>query len=404
MTTGADTWAHAFATRTHNRSAEVTRILAPTPPGVLSLAGGFPNPDTFPSAVVAEIVAGLLRDDPGAALQYTPCEGIAGFREFLVDRQERLQGRRPEIAELIVTSGGMEAMALLCQSLIDPGDAIAVEAPTYLGALMAFAGFEAGIEGIPMDDDGMLVDVLRERLDSGLRPKFVYVIPDYQNPTGRTLGQVRREALIELCRRHGVLILEDVAYREMAFGGAALPSIWSLAPDITVQAGTFSKIFAPGVRLGWAVGPREVIAQMAAAKQTTDQCSNGFCQRILERYGRAGEFEVQIPRSRELYRSHWRALEAAFQRHLPGSCTWSVPGGGFFCWLTLPEQLDADEMRDDAVSAGVTYVPGHAFYGGDAGRNELRVSFSHLSEEELDRAVERLAGVIRGRLATRGEA
>ena len=402
MSIQAEGWAHAFATRTHNRSAEVTRILAPTPPGVLSLAGGFPNPETFPSAVVAEIVAGLLRDDPGAVLQYTPCEGIAGFRSYLVDRQERLQGRRPDIDELIVTSGGMECMALLCQSVVDAGDQIAVEAPTYLGALMAFAGFQAELTGIPMDDDGMRVDVLAERLAAGLRPKFVYVIPDYQNPTGRTLTLARREALVDTCRRHGVLILEDVAYREMAFDGASLPSIWSLAPDITLQAGTFSKIFAPGVRLGWAVGPRDVIAQMAAAKQTTDQCSNGFCQRILETYGRAGEFEAQIPRSRALYASHWRALEQAMARHLPDGCSWSEPAGGFFAWLTLPPQIDADEMRDDAVAAGVTYVPGHAFYATDTGRNEVRLSFSHLDEGDLDRAVERLAGVIRGRLDAAG--
>ena len=398
MPTAAEGWAHAFAARTQHRSGEVTKILAATPPGVLSLAGGFPNPETFPTAVLTDIVERLVHDDPGAVLQYTPCEGIGSFREHLRDRQERLQGPRPALDELIVTSGGMECMALLCQSVIDPGDAIAVEAPTYLGALMAFAGSEAVIAEIPMDDDGMRVDVLAERLAGGLRPKFVYVIPDYQNPTGRTLPLARREALIEVCRRHGVLILEDVAYREMAFDGAALPSLWSLAPDAVLQAGTFSKIFAPGVRLGWAVGPRDVVAQMAAAKQTTDQCSNGLCQRILEAYGRAGEFERQIPRSRALYASHWRALEQAFRRYLPNGCTWSEPAGGFFVWLTLPPQLDADEMRADAVTAGVTYVPGHAFYASDSGRNEIRLSFSHLSEEDLDRATERLAGVIRGRL------
>ncbi len=398
MPSAASSWAHAFAGRTQNRSAEVTKILAATPPGVLSLAGGFPNPATFPTDILTDIVAQLVRDDPGAVLQYTPCEGIAGFREHLVDRQERLQGRRPALEELIVTSGGMECMALLCQSLVDPGDAIAVEAPTYLGALMAFAGSEARIEEIPMDDDGMRVDVLAERLADGLRPKFVYVIPDYQNPTGRSLTLARREALIGMCRSHDVLILEDVAYREMAFEGVALPSLWSLAPGDVLQAGTFSKIFAPGVRLGWAVGPADVIAQMAAAKQTSDQCSNGFCQRIVDAYGRAGGFERQIPRSCALYASHWRALEQAFRRYLPDGCTWSEPAGGFFVWLTLPAHLDAGEMRADAVEAGVTYVPGHAFYASDSGRNEIRLSFSHLSEEDLDRAVERLAGVIRGRL------
>src|SRR5687767_9288500 len=177
-----------FARRAQRRGgAELTAILAGSPPGVLSMTGGFPNPRTFPTGVLDEIVARLLRDDPAVALQYTPCEGIPSVREYLRERQEQLQGRRPQPAELIVTSGGMECIALACQALVDPGDAIAVEAPTYLGALMAFAGFEADVHGIPMDADGMVVEALEERLAAGLRPKFVYTIPEYQNPTGRTL-------------------------------------------------------------------------------------------------------------------------------------------------------------------------------------------------------------------------
>ena len=176
----------------------------------------------------------------------------------------------------------MECITLAGLALLDPGDAVVVEAPTYLGALMAFAGFEAPVTGIPMDEDGLQVDVLEARLADGLRPKLIYLIPEFQNPTGRTLTLERRQALIELCRRHGVLILEDVAYREMSFDGGALPSLWSLGPDVVVQAGTFSKIFCPGVRLGWAVGPADVIAQMAAAKQTGDQCASALAQRIVE--------------------------------------------------------------------------------------------------------------------------
>src|SRR5919106_5580301 len=213
-------FARAFARRTSLRGGdELTTILAGSPPGVLSMTGGFPNPATFPTGELDEIAARLVREDAAVALQYAPCAGIPSVREYLLERQQQLQGRRPEQAELIVTSGGMESIALMCQALIDPGDTIAVEAPTYLGALMAFGGAEADVVAIAMDDDGLRVDELAERLAAGLRPKFLYTIPEYQNPTGRTLSLPRRHELVEVCRRHGVLIFEDVAYRELSFDG-----------------------------------------------------------------------------------------------------------------------------------------------------------------------------------------
>jgi 2-aminoadipate transaminase len=370
---------------------ELATILAGPPPGVLSLAGGFPNPGTFPSDEIEEVVARLLRDDAGVALQYSAAEGIPSVREYLIDRQEQLQGVRPDRPELIVTSGGMECIALACQSLIEPGDTIAVEAPTYLGALMAFARYDADVQAIPMDTDGLDVAALEERLGAGLRPKLLYVIPEYQNPSGRTLPLARREAVVELCRRHGVLIFEDVAYREISFDGSSLPSLWSLAPDVVLQAGTFSKILSPGVRLGWAAGPADVIARLAAAKQTTDQCAGALGQRIVEEYGRAGLFERRLPAARALYASHWRAAEAALRRHMPDGVTWSEPTGGFFSWLALPAELDAMAVRPAALEAGVMYVPGSLFYVGDGPRNELRLSFSLLAEKELETAVVRLA-------------
>jgi 2-aminoadipate transaminase len=391
----AGAWTRLFSQRALNQGdAELATILAGSPPGVLSVSGGFPSPATFPTEVLEEIVAGLLRDDPGVALQYAPSEGIPSVREYLAERQEQLQGRRPETAELIVTSGGMECITLAGLALLDPGDAVVVEAPTYLGALMAFAGFSARVIGIPMDEDGLQVDALEARVKDGLRPKLIYLIPEFQNPTGRTLTLERRNALIELCRRHGVLILEDVAYREMSFDGGALPSLWSLAPDVVVQAGTFSKIFCPGVRLGWAAGPPDVIAQMAAAKQTGDQCASALAQRIVEAYGRAGHFERRIPQSRALYERGWRAVERALHECMPVGVGWSEPAGGFFTWLTLPPGIDASAMRPAALEAGVNYVPGRPFYPGDDGAGELRVSFSYLSEADLAGAIERLAGVI----------
>jgi 2-aminoadipate transaminase len=388
-------FAGAFARRTHLRGGdELTAILAGSPPGVLSMTGGFPNPATFPTDELDEIAARLVRDDAAVALQYTPCAGIPSVRDYLGDRQEQLHGRRPEQAELIVTSGGMECIALMCQALIDPGDAVVVEAPSYLGALMAFAGAEAEPVALPTDEDGLRVDVLAERLEAGLQPKFVYTIPDYQNPTGRTLPLDRRRELVDLCRRHGVLIFEDLAYRELAFDGAAPPSLWSLAPDLVLQAGTFSKSFFPGVRLGWAAGPADVVAELAAAKQTTDQCAGGLGQRLVEEYGRAGGFERHLPAARELYASHWAALSAALTRHMPEGVAWTEPTGGFLTWLTLPEQLDTLAMRPAALAAGVAYVPGPPFHVGDRGHNTLRLSFSHLTGPELETAVERLAGVV----------
>ena len=209
------------------------------------------------------------------------------------------------------------------------------------------------------------------------------------------LSLLRREALIELCRRHGVLIFEDVAYRELAFAADPPPSLWSLGPDVVLQAGTFSKTLFPGVRLGWAAGPPDVVAELAAAKQNADQCAGGLGQRILEEYGRGGGFERHLPAARELYASHWAALAGALTRHMPADVAWTEPAGGFLTWLTLPEELDALAMRPAALAAGVAYVPGAPFYPGDGGgRNSLRLSFSHLDEAELETAVARLAGVV----------
>jgi 2-aminoadipate transaminase len=367
-------------------STELATILAGAPPGVLSLAGGFPNPRTFPTDEIAEIVARLMRDDPRVALQYTASEGIPSVREYLLDRQEQLQGRRPQLEELMITSGGMESIALTCRGVLTPGDTVVVEAPTYLGALMVFESAGLEVESVPIDEDGLQVDALEERLAAGLRPQLLYVIPEYQNPSGRTLSLERRQKVVELCRRHGVLIFEDIAYREITFDGVSLPSLWSLGPDVVLQAGTFSKVLSPGVRLGWAAARPDLIAQLAAAKQLTDQCAGALGQRIVEEYGRAGLFERGVPRSCELYASHWRAVDRALRQHMPEGVTWSEPTGGFFSWLEVPG--DAMELRPAALEAGVMYVPGSLFGGAP---NTLRLSFSLLDEEELETAVVRLS-------------
>ena len=297
---------------------------------------------------------------------------------------------RPEA--LMVTSGGMECLALVCSALLDPGDAIAVEGPTYLGALMAFRGAEADVHEIPMDEDGLVVDAFAERLEDGLRPKLLYVIPEYQNPTGRTLPLERREALVELCRRHGVLILEDVAYRELAWGAEPLPTLWSLAPDAVVQAGTFSKVFFPGVRLGWASGPAEVVAQLAAAKANTDQCASALGQRMVEEYGRGGHFETQLPRACELYGSHWRALDGALRASMPDGVVVdrsrpaaSSPGSS--CRRASTRWSCARRRSRPASPSS----PARPSTRATRGASTLRLSFSALGEADLAEAGRRLA-------------
>jgi 2-aminoadipate transaminase len=396
-------WGRTLARRARAEvSGELATILAGPPPGVLGMTGGFPNPATFQTDVLDEIAARLIRDEPAVALQYAPSEGLASVREFLLDRVQAVQGRRPEPEELTVTSGGMECIDLVSRSVLDPGDGVVIEAPTYLGAIMAFRGYGAQLTGIPMDEEGMLVDELAERLESGLRPKLVYVIPEYQNPSGRTLSLARRHALIAACRRHGVLIFEDVAYRDLSFDGSALPSLWSLAPDVVLQAGTFSKIFCPGFRLGWAAGPPELVSQLASAKQNTDQCAGALGQRMVEEYGRAGHFERGIPKAQALYASHWAATAQALRAHMPGGCHWSEPTGGMFTYLEVPAPLDAVRLRAAATQAGVAYVPGAPFYPDGGGEREMRLSFSALSEPDLAEAVRRLAGVIAAELQAPG--
>jgi len=349
-------------------------------PDLISFAGGFPDPRTFP----ADRVASLIGELDASAFQYAPTQGLAGTRDAIASRLER----RPDDAELLVTSGGIEALELVSKSFLDRGDAVVVEAPTYLGAIMAFRSFEADVHAVPLDDDGLDVDALAALLDGGLRPKLLYTIPDYQNPAGVTLAAERRAALVELARQYGFLIVEDVAYRELGFDGTALPSVWSLAPDVVVQAGTTSKTFFPGVRLGWAVGPAEVVAQLVSAKQNTDQCSGALGQRLYEEYVRRGWIEEQLQASRALYAHKWVLLRDALERYMPAEVEWTTPRGGFFTWLTL--STDATEVARRAAEQNVGVVPGALFYSDGSGRDKLRLSFSMVDESQIATGIEAL--------------
>jgi 2-aminoadipate transaminase len=364
-------------------------------PDLISFAGGFPDPLTFPRDRAAALLAEFAESGEATAFQYTPTQGLAGTLDAVAGRLDAVQGRRPADDELLITSGGIEALELVGKTFLDRGDTVVVEGPTYLGAIMAFRGFEAEIETVPMDEDGLQVDELERRLADGLQTKLLYTIPDHQNPAGVSLSAERREALVELARRHGFLVVEDVAYRELTFGDESLPSLWSLAPDVVVQAGTTSKTFLPGVRLGWAAGPAEVIAQLVVAKQNTDQCASPLGQKLWEEYARRGAQDEQLVRSRALYRRRCERLLAAFERTMPGTVSWTRPEGGFFSWLTLPDGMDAVAFARRAAAAGVAVVPGAPFFPDGRGATNLRLSYSKVEDELIDDGVERLAALFR---------
>jgi 2-aminoadipate transaminase len=295
----------------------------------------------------------------------------------------------------MITSGGIDCMELLAKSYVDPGDVVVVESPTYLGGIMAFRGYEADVRGVPMDGDGMRVDVLASLLAGGLRPKIVYTIPDYQNPTGLSMSADRRTELAGLARRYGFLICEDVAYRELGFGAPPPASLWSLAPDVVLQAGTGSKIFFPGVRLGWAAGPQQVIGRLVVAKQNSDQCSGALGQRMFEEYGRAGHLDRQIVASRALYARRAELVTQALAAHMPGGTTWTTPRGGFYVWLTAPDGVDTVALSAAARDRKVAYVPGRPFYPGDAGATQIRLAYSRVADHLIDEGIRRIGEVLK---------
>jgi 2-aminoadipate transaminase len=391
-------WARLFAARTRAVSGSIAEIMAIAGRGdLISFAGGLPDPQTFPRDELAEILRELAESGDPRPFQYGPTEGLASTREFLADRLHRIEGLRPAGDELLVTSGGMEALELVSKAFVDHGDGVVVEAPTYLGAIMVFGAFGAEIAAVQVDDDGLEPDALEAELRRGRVPKLLYAIPEHQNPAGVTLSLERRRAVVELARTYGFVIVEDVAYRELGFDEELLPSLWSLAPETVVQIGTFSKTFMPGTRLGWACGPAEIVSRLVWAKQTTDQCASTLAQRLVEEYGRRGLFDEGVRRSREVYRRRWEATSRALEQSMPEGVTWTHPRGGFFTWLTL-EEGDTTQLARAAIEHGVAFVPGEPFFPDGRGRTNARLAFSLVPEDAIDEGIARL-----GRLFTQSQ-
>lgn len=388
-------WQRMFSTRASRGGDALTAILSlAAKTDIITFSGGFPAPETFPVDVLRALTDELLINDAALALQYSPTEGLPAARSAVAHLVGATQTRTVTADDVLITSGGIEALQLLARTLLDPGDRVLVEAPTYLGAIMAFAGFEAQVDGVPVDSDGLRLDELEHALSRSAAPKLLYVIPDHQNPSGLSLISERRTALVELCRRYGVLLVEDVAYRDLGFDGQAPPSLWSLGPDVVVQIGTFSKIFMPGVRLGWAIGPEPVITAMTAAKQNSDQCSGAFGQMLMANFVERGHLQRNLVRARELYRSRATAMLSALEEHMPEGVTWTRPQGGFFVWLTAGPHVDARAMSSPAAALGVAYVPGSPFYTDGRGANCFRLAYSRATETDIGEGIRRLGSLL----------
>ncbi|HKN99506.1 MAG TPA: PLP-dependent aminotransferase family protein [Pseudonocardiaceae bacterium] len=389
-------WTARLARRANTQQDAISGILAlVNARNMINFTGGFPEPSLFATDVLGDIANRLVAEDAAVALQYAPSEGLATTRHAIADRLLATDGVRPAEDELMITSGGIDGVTLVAKAMLDPGDVVVVEEPSYLGAVSGFAAYEPVLRGVPMDDDGLDVDALARLLAAGgPTPKLLYTIPDFQNPSGRTLSVDRRRALVELCRRYGVLIVEDVAYTQLAFDPEPRPTLWSLGPDVVLQLGTFSKVFFPGVRLGWAAGPAPIVGQLTINKQNSDQCSGALGQRMLEEFLRGGHLDSHLPAARALYRKRGTTMAAALATHFAGLGTWTVPHGGFFSWVRVPG-VDTAALADRARAAGVAFVPGGGFFSEHPDTEHLRLSYSRVADGDIDEGIARLAAAVR---------
>ncbi len=401
-------YARLFARRTRGMKSSAMRdLMAITErPEVISLAGGQPDTSTFPPELYAELQARIARGQVARALQYGPTEGMAAVREAIVTVMAA-EGMATDPDDILVTAGGQQVIDLVCKTLIDPGDVIVAEAPTYPGAVPTFSAYEADVVQIAMDADGMRVDELEQTLDrldrEGRTPKFVYTIPSFQNPGGVTLSLERRRRLVALAHARELLVLEDNPYGLLRYEGAPLPTLRSLdGGEFVIYLGTFSKILSAGVRLGWAVAPRPVLEKLALGKQGTDLCSSTLGQVWVAEYFRAGDWEGYLGVLRDLYARRRDVMLAALEEHFPPEATWTRPQGGLFLWATLPDYLDTTDLLARALREDVAFVPGRAAYLDGRGGSSMRLNFSGVGDDEIREGVRRIGRVISEQVALYG--
>ena len=366
-------------------------------PDVLSFAGGLPAPEAFPAQALARAHEQVLSTDAAGALQYGATEGFGPLRAWVAGRMTR-RGLPASSEQVLITAGSQQGIDLVAKALIDPGDLVVVEAPSYLAALQCFSTYEARFESVPSDEEGMRVDAL-ERVLRRTRPKLIYLVPTFQNPCGTTLSLERRARIARLAAEHRITVLEDDPYGELRYRGTALPPVAALEPDAPViHLGSFSKTLAPGLRLGYAVASERMVRALTIAKQAADLHTSSLSQRAVARMFEAFDYDAHVAALCRLYGERLDAMLASLQRSFPEATSWTRPEGGLFVWVTLPSGIDARELFADAVRARVAFVPGAPFYPEDPCVETMRLNFSNRPPAAIAEGMARLGACVRAGL------
>ena len=360
---------------------------------IYSFAGGYPSADTFPLDEIRETMSEVIAKYGGQAFQYGATQGVMQLREVVAERYgvpvERVQ----------ITSSSQQGIDVCTRILVDPGDVILTSSPSYLGALQSFRSYRADIRGVAHNADmdsyrQAYEEVIRTVADEGKKVKFLYMIPDFQNPSGESLTLPEREMLVDLARRHGFLIIEDSPYRELRYEGEHIPTMYSIDPDVVIHLGSFSKIFAPGFRLGWAIAHPDILDKIYVCKQSLDLCPPVFDQYVAAEFLKSGRLDANLLKSIELYKGKRDLLLSLLEKYMPEGVSWTHPEGGLFLFLTMPEGFEAVKFYDMALDAGVAYVAGEFFHPDGSGKNTMRMNFSFMTPEKITEGVKLLAELL----------
>jgi len=385
------------------KRSEIRELLKFTrQPSIISFAGGLPGPETFPVKDLEEIACQTLREKGAVALQYGPTEGEVTLR---VEVAKWLSREKPAInpENILITAGSQQGLDIVSKVFLDPKDIVIVELPSYIGGLQAFSAYRVKMIGVPQDDQGMKMDLLEKTLSKlaskTKKPKFIYVVPDFQNPSGVTMSLERRKRLLELAYQYEIPIVEDSPYRDLRYTGKPAPAIYGMdTEDQVIVLGTFSKLLCPGLRLAWIMAPVEWMDRMVVAKQGMDLCCPTFTQLMVAEYLRRGLLHKQVETIRQLYGIKLEVMLKALREHMPKGVRWSKPQGGLFLWVTLPKYMSANELFKEAIEKKVAYVVGSAFHCNGKGQNTMRINFSYSTEEQIEEGIKRLASVIKENL------
>jgi 2-aminoadipate transaminase len=400
-------YASLFAQRTTvMRSSAMRDLMALTErDDVISLAGGLPDTSTFPADSYAALMRTVAGESCARALQYGPTEGFQRVKQCIAEVMAS-EGMEIDTDEVLVTSGGQQVIDLVCKTLLDPGDVVVAEAPTYPGAIPTFTSYQADVVQVTMDRDGMRVDELAATLDrleaAGRRPKFIYTVPSFHNPAGVTMSLERRRELVRIAGERELIVLEDNPYGLLRYEGEPLPTLHSLDDEFVIYAGTFSKILSPGVRLGWAAAPAPILAKMQVGKAGADLCSSSISQYFVSAYFESGPWDDYVRSLLEIYRRRRDVMLDALAEHFPREAEWTRPQGGLFIWATMPDYIDTTDLLARALREQVAFVPGRAAFVDGRGGSSMRLNFSGVDEDAIREGIRRIGEVVREQVAMYG--